>query len=298
MQGLGWHDTGRTQPGKPHGDDRQGQRRGRHHGWPSCCATEPPARRRGRCRQAQRSRSPTAPWAAPQRPRHASVLCYGAAATLAPPRSGGAIDAQDTTAVGAWRGRRCTPAGSHGRHLMVRPAPPTHGAPLAAGGAIPGAHLKPRGEERDTVGLLVSGTAVTVAGALLAVRHDLLRQAAGVVLLVLGYGVAGWGVVRLLREQQPPRQPTQAAVPGPPGVAGLARRPRRDRRPGWPRLGRAGRPRRGAEHLVGPGRWDHGVASRSATALAAWRGWWSRRRLPVQRRPARHARTRSRGLGQ
>jgi hypothetical protein len=164
---------------------------------------------------------------------------------------------------------------------------------------MPGAHLKPRGEQRDTVGLLVSGTAATVAGALLAVRHDLLRQAAGVVLLVLGYGVAGWGVVRLLREQQPPRQPTQAAVQRPPGVAGLARRPRRNRRPGWPRLGRAGRARRGADPLVSPGRWGHDLASRSATALAAWRGWWSRRRLPVvQRRPARHARTRSRGAGQ
>jgi hypothetical protein len=162
---------------------------------------------------------------------------------------------------------------------------------------MPGAHLKSGGEQRDTVWLLVSGTVVAVAGGLLAVRHDLLRQAAGVVLLVLGSGVAGWGVVRLLREQQPPRQPTQAAVPGPPGLPGLARRPRRDRR-GWPRLGRAGRSRRGAEHLVSPGRWDHGLASRSATALAAWRGWWSRRRLPVvQRRPARHARTRSRGLG-
>jgi hypothetical protein len=163
---------------------------------------------------------------------------------------------------------------------------------------MPGAHLKPRGEERDTVWLLVGGPAAAVAGALLAVRHDLLWQAAGVVLLVLGSGVAGWGVVRLSREQQPPRQPTQAAVQGPPGLAGLARPARRDR-PGWPRLGRAGRPRRSVDPRVWPGRWDHGLASRSATALAAWRGWWSRRRLPVvQRRPARHARTRSRGLGQ
>jgi hypothetical protein len=162
---------------------------------------------------------------------------------------------------------------------------------------MPGAHLKPSGEG-DTVGLLVSGTVVAVAGALLAVRHDLLRQAAGVVLLVLGYGVAGWGVVRLWREQQPPRQPTQAAVQRPPGVAGLARPPRRDHL-GWPRLGRAGRRRRGADPLGWSGRWDHDLASRSATALAAWRGWWSRRRLPVvQRCPARHARTRSRGLGQ
>jgi hypothetical protein len=164
---------------------------------------------------------------------------------------------------------------------------------------MPGAHLKPRSEQRDTIGLLVSGTVVAVAGALLAVQHDLLRQAAGVMLLVLGSGVAGWGVVRLWREQQPPRQPTQAAVQGPPGVAGLTRPPRSDRRPGWPRRGRAGRPRRAWDPLGWPGRWDHDLASRSATALAAWRGWWSRRRLPVvQRRPARHARTRSRGLGQ
>jgi hypothetical protein len=163
---------------------------------------------------------------------------------------------------------------------------------------MPGAHLKPRDGERDTVWLLVSGTAAAVAGALLAVRHDLLQQTAGVVLLVLGSGVAGWGVVRLVRGQQPPRQPTQAAVQGPTDLAGLARPARRDR-PGWPRLGRAGRPRQSGDPLVGPGRWDHGLASRSATALAAWRGWWSRARLPViQRRPARHARSRSRGLGQ
>jgi hypothetical protein len=166
---------------------------------------------------------------------------------------------------------------------------------------MPGAHLKPepRHEQRDTVWLLVSGTAVAVTGALLGVQHGLQRQAAGVVLLVLGAGVAGWGVVRLLREQLPPDQPTQAAVQGPTGLAGLARPARRDRHPGWPGPGRAGRPRRGADPLGWLGRWDHGLASRSATALAAWRGWWSRSRLPVvQRRPARHARTRSRGLGQ
>jgi hypothetical protein len=167
------------------------------------------------------------------------------------------------------------------------------------GGAIPGAHLKPRDQERDTVWLLVSGTVVAVAGALLGVQHDLQRQATGVVLLVLGSGVAGWGVVRLLREQQPPDQPTQAALQGPTGLAGLARPARRDRRLGLPGQGRAGRPRRGADPLGWPGRWDHGLACRSAAALAAWRGWWSRRRVPVvQRRPARHARTRSRGLGQ
>jgi hypothetical protein len=162
---------------------------------------------------------------------------------------------------------------------------------------MPGAHLNPRHEERGTVWLLVSGTVVAVAGALLAVRHELLRQAAGVVLLVLGYGVAGWGVVRLLREQQPPGQPTQAALHGQTGLTGLAR-PARRRRPGGPRLGRAGRSRRDGDSLVWPGRPDHGLA-RLAAALAAWRCWWSRRTLPVvRRRPARHARARNRGLGQ
>jgi hypothetical protein len=166
---------------------------------------------------------------------------------------------------------------------------------------MPGAHLKPkpRRGQRDTVWLLVSGTAVAVTGALLGVQHGLQRQAAGVALLVLGAGVAGWGVMRLLREQQPPDQPSQAAVQGPTGLAGLARPARRDRHLGWSGPGRAGRPRRGADPLGWPGRWDHGLASRWATALAAWRGWWNRsRRSVVQRRPARHARTRSRGLGQ
>jgi hypothetical protein len=228
-----------------------------------------------------------------------SVLCYGAAAAVAPLRSGSAIDAHGNTAVGAWHRRRHAPAGGHGRHLVARPAPPTHGAPLAGGGAMPGAHLKPRHEQRDTVWLLVSGTAVAVTGTLLGVQHDLQRQATGVVLLVLGSGVAGWGLVRLLREQQPPDQPTQAALQGPTGLAGLARPARRDRHLGWPGPGRAGRARRGADPLGWPGRRDHGLASRSATALAAWRGWWNRsRRSVVQRRPARHARTRSRGLGQ
>jgi hypothetical protein len=171
---------------------------------------------------------------------------------------------------------------------------------------MPGAHLNPHQQGRDPAWLLLSGTMVAVAGALLAVRRGLLPQTAGVVLLLLGCGVASWGVVRLVREQPPPPRPTTAAVQGPTtaavqgpsGRAGLVRPARRDRL-GRPGLEWAGRPRHAAQRRLWPGRWDHGLASRAAAAVAGWRGRWSRRRLPViQRRPARHARTRSRGGGQ
>jgi hypothetical protein len=142
---------------------------------------------------------------------------------------------------------------------------------------MPGAHLKPHHhDERDTVWLLVGGTAVAVAGALLLVRHGLPPRAAGGLLLLVGAGVAGWGVGRLLGEQ----------AGGPHQLLG-------------PRLGRAGWRGRGAQRLWWSGRWDHGLASRVAAAAAGWRGWWRRRRLPVaQRRPPRHARTHSRAGGQ
>ena len=165
-----------------------------------------------------------------------------------------------------------------------------------------GAHLKPHPHQqhRETVWLLVGGTALAVAGALLAVRHGLLPQTGGGVLLLAGAGGAGWGAGRLVGEQPPPQPsgPAGLAPPGHPG-AHLVRPARRDRL--GPRLGRAGRRGRGAERLWWPGRWDHGLTSRAAAAAAGWRRWWRRRRLPLlvaQRCPARHARTHGRAGSQ
>jgi hypothetical protein len=164
---------------------------------------------------------------------------------------------------------------------------------------MPGAHLKPHHhDERDTVWLLVGGTAMAVAGALLLVQRGLPPRAAGGLLLLVGAGLAGWGVGRLLGEQPPPPRPTRPAgqagqaPPGQPGPQ-LVPPARRER------LGRAGWRGRGAQRLWWSGRWDHDLASRVAAAAAGWRGWGRRRRLPVaQRRPPRHARTHSRAGGQ
>jgi len=77
-------------------------------------------------------------------------------------------------------------------------------------------------DQRDTAWLLHSAMVWALTGAVMTVAHRPLWHAVGVVLMVLGLGVVGWVVRRLLR-QQPPPQRTQAEV---------------TRRAGSPRLGR------------------------------------------------------------
>jgi hypothetical protein len=78
-------------------------------------------------------------------------------------------------------------------------------------------------DQRDTAWLLHSGMAWALTGAVVTVAHRPLWYAVGVVLMVLGFGVVGW-VVRGLLRQQPPRQRTQAEVTGRAGSPGLGRR--------------------------------------------------------------------------
>ncbi len=85
-------------------------------------------------------------------------------------------------------------------------------------------------DERDTAWLLHSAMAWALSGAVMTVAHRPLWHGVGVVLMVLGLGVVGWVVRRLLR-QQPPRQRTHAEVKGRTGS------PRHERRVS-PRLGR------------------------------------------------------------
>ncbi len=68
-------------------------------------------------------------------------------------------------------------------------------------------------DERDTAWLLHSAMAWALSGAVMTVAHRPLWHGVGVVLMVLGLGVVGWVVRRLLR-QQPPRQRTHAEVKG------------------------------------------------------------------------------------
>ncbi len=95
-------------------------------------------------------------------------------------------------------------------------------------------------DQRDTVWLLHSAMAWALSGAVMTVARSPLWHGVGVVLLVLGFGVVGW-VVRGLLRQQPPPQRTHAGVTGRTGSPRLGRRASQHRG-AW--TGRAGSGRR------------------------------------------------------
>jgi hypothetical protein len=68
-------------------------------------------------------------------------------------------------------------------------------------------------DQRDTAWLLHSAMAWALTGAVMTMARRPLWHAVGMVLLVLGLGVVGWVVRRLLREQ-PLGQRTQAEQTG------------------------------------------------------------------------------------
>ncbi len=67
-------------------------------------------------------------------------------------------------------------------------------------------------DQRDTAWLLHSAMAWALTGAVMTMARRPLWHAVGVVLLVLGLGVVGWVLRRLLR-RQPPRQQTNGIFP-------------------------------------------------------------------------------------
>jgi hypothetical protein len=104
-------------------------------------------------------------------------------------------------------------------------------------------------DQRDKALLLHSGMAWALSGAVMTVAHRPLWHGVGVVLMVLGFGVVGWVVRRLLR-RQPPRQQHQAEGMGRTGSPHPGRRGGRHRA-AWPgSAGSGGRRRTATEDDV------------------------------------------------
>jgi hypothetical protein len=80
--------------------------------------------------------------------------------------------------------------------------------------------------EHELAWLLHSAMVWALTGALMTVARRPLWDTVGVVLMVLGIGVAGWVVRRRLR-QQPPRQQTNGIFPRRPSRPGYMVPPRR-----------------------------------------------------------------------
>jgi hypothetical protein len=96
--------------------------------------------------------------------------------------------------------------------------------------------------EHELAWLLHSAMVWALTGALMTVARRPLWDTVGVVLMVLGIGVAGWVVRRRLR-QQPPRQRTDAEGSRRTGGPGLERWASRHRRVPAGRAGSGGRHR-------------------------------------------------------
>jgi hypothetical protein len=91
-------------------------------------------------------------------------------------------------------------------------------------------------DPRDTAWLLHSAMAWALSGAVMTIARRPLWHGVGVVLLVLGFGVVGWIVRRLLRQQPPPRWTDAEGT----GRTGSPRRERRLSRHSSVWAGRAG----------------------------------------------------------
>jgi hypothetical protein len=104
-------------------------------------------------------------------------------------------------------------------------------------------------DQRDTAWLLHSAMAWALTGAVMTVARRPLWHGVGVVLMVLGFGVAGW-VVRRLPRGQPPPQRTQAEGTERTGSPRAGRRGSRHRGVGAGRAGSGGKRRPAAEDVV------------------------------------------------